>query len=247
MPIFSSSAPNSPRGAAPASKSQGAAPRARLKRPILAACGLAAAVWLWGWLSVDESGQPVSQTSDEPQAEIENLKPLLVRRDGQPLWEISARRVSFAADGASTLASGIERALLYRDGQPFLRLSAPRLRFSNHSSNLEATGGISATGPDGFSFQTARALWLSARQVVNCPKPATAWLRDFYFQTPRLSYNWQQGVLTCPDAVEVRMQGAVFRGKNLEATLKTRVVKLSGGVQLIFAPSAVAKVLPRAK
>lgn len=243
----------SPRGAAPASPGPGAAPRSRLsllrarrgawKRLLLAAGTLGAGVWLWGWLSVDESGQPVTQTLDEPQAVMEGAQPFIVRRDGLPWWEISARRVTVSADGSSTLANGVGKALLYREGQPFLRLSAPSLRFSKLSGNLEATGGVSATGPSRFSFQTARALWLNAAQTVICPKPATAWLHDFYFATPSLSYEWNRGVLRCPGAVEVRTEGAVFRGKNLEATLKTRDVKLSGGVQIIFAPSAVEKVL----
>lgn len=207
-------------------------------------CGmLAAGIWGWGWLSVDETGQPVTRTSDEPQAEIQGLTSFIVRREGLPWWEISARRVSVAADGTTTLATGIGRALLYRGGQPFLRLQAPRLLFSNLSNNLEASGGVSATGPNGFSFQTSSASWLSARQVVECPKPVTAWLREVYFQTPQLSYNWTQGTLRCPQSVEVRTQGAVFRGKNLEATLQTHQIKLSGGVELIFAPSAVSKVI----
>lgn len=246
-PLSSPPTSKTPRGAAPFPTGKGAAPRGRLKRFFWAAFALGVGVWLWGWLSVDESGQLVTQTSDEPQAEIVGLQSFLFRRDGQPLWEISARRASLAADGTSTLITGVERALLYRGGQPFLHLSAPRARFSNASSDLEASGGVSATGPDRFSFQTARALWRSATQTVDCPKPVTAWLRDFYFQAPRLSYNWDRGVLSCAQEVEVRTEGAVFRGKNLEATLKTRQIKLSGGVHFIFAPGAVRKVMASPK
>ncbi len=244
-PISSQPACQSARGAAPAPKGKGAAPRVRWKRFFWAGAGLLAAVWLWGWLSVDESGQPVTRVSDEPQAEIEGLKSFLFRRNGQPVWEFSARRAQVDAGGTSTLISGISRALLFRDGQPFLHLSASQVRYSNASSDLEASGSVNVTGPDDFSFQTARALWFNASQTVDCPKAVTAWLRNIYFATPRLSYNWTDGVLTCPQAVEVRTEGAVFRGKNLQATLKTREIRLSGGVQLIFAPSAVQKVLSR--
>ncbi len=228
-----------------------------IRRVFCLAAALGAGVWLWGWLSVDETGQSVTATSDEPQAEIEGLKKLILRRDGAPFWEISARRASVSANGTSTLATGVDRAVLFQGGNPFLHLSAPIVRFSNLSNNLEASGGVNAVGVDTngaeavgakrFSFQTARALWLSASQTVRCPKPATAWLRDFYFATPQLAYNWKNGVLTCPEAVEVRTEGAVFRGKNLEATLKTKNIKLSGGVQIIVAPSAVQKLISKPK
>lgn len=247
-PIFVPPASKTPRGAAPLPKGKGTAPRARWKRAFGSGAALLALFGLWNWLSVDETGQPVTQTSDEPQAEIEGLKSFLVRRsNGQAMWEFSARRITIAADGTSTLLSGINRAFLYRNGQPLVQMSAPRVRFSNLSNNLEALGGVNASGPDEFSFHTARALWINSAQIVRCPNPATAWLRDFYFQTPNLSYQWEQGVLTCPQSVEVRTEGAVFRGKNLRATLKTRQIELSGGVQLIFAPSAVNQVLKAGK
>ncbi len=245
MPPFPSQpASSSSRGVAPASPGPKAAPRFRLKRLILLAAGLGAALWLWGWLSVDESGQPVAQNSDDPSLEIEGLQSLMVRRDGKPFWEFSARRVTSNASGTTTTATGDGRAQLFRDGQPFLRVRAPRVRFSNLSSNLEASGGLSAVGPDDFSFQTSRAIWRNAEKIVDCPKPAVAWLRNFYFQTPRLAYDWKNGVLRCPQSVEVRGQGVVLRGKKLEATLKPRIVRLSEGVEMIFDPRAAKMGLP---
>ncbi|PQV65328.1 Lipopolysaccharide-assembly, LptC-related [Abditibacterium utsteinense] len=243
-PLPSRPASSSARGATPSIFGLGAAPRARLKRFLLLAAGLGAGAWLWGWLSVDESGQPVAQSSDEPSLEIEGLQSLMVRRDGLPFWEFSARRVTTDSSGTSTLATGGGHAQLFRQGQPFLKVSAPRVRFSNLSSNLEASGGVSALGPDGFSFQTARALWRNAEKTVDCPQAVTARLRGLYFQTPRLSYLWDKGVLRCPQSVEVRGQGVVLRGKKLEAILKPRIVKLSEGVEMVFDPRSTQVALP---
>ncbi len=244
LPISPRPASNPERGAVPAIFGLGAAPRSRLRRWFFTAAGLGAIIWLWGWLSVDESGQPIAQNSDEPLLEIEGLQSLLLRRDGLPFWEFSARRVATNAAGTITLATGDGRAQFFREGKPFLLVRAPKVRFSNLSSNLEASGGVSATGPDNFSFQTSRAIWRSFQQIVDCPKPVTAQLRGLHFLTPRLSYSWKNGVLRCPQSVEVRSQGVVLRGKKLEATFKPRIVKLSEGVEMVFDPRLAKITLP---
>lgn len=232
-----------PRGAASLFQPE-AAPRARLGRLALLALLVGVGAWGWQWLSTDEGGQPLAP-SDEPSLIIQNLNPLQVRgSDGLPLWEISARRVTVAPDNSATLAAGVDRGVLFRDGKPLLRLSAPLVRLSNPSSDLEASGGVSATGPDGFSFHTARASWLNDLKQVRCPQGVTAWLRGLCFQTPQLVYEWNRGVLTCAQRVEVRGQGFVIRGAKLEATLKTRQIKQSGGIEIIVAPGAVKKLSP---
>jgi hypothetical protein len=42
----------------------------------------------------------------------------------------------------------------------------------------------------------------------------------------------------------VRGKGVVLRGQKLEATIKTREVRLNGGVEMIFEPKAVNISLP---
>ncbi|HEX9997103.1 MAG TPA: LPS export ABC transporter periplasmic protein LptC [Abditibacterium sp.] len=238
------SLPNSPRGVAPLF-GLGAAPRARLRRWLGLAVGVGASVWLWQWVSTDDKGDPIAQKTDDPSLQIENLRSFLVRRDGLPLWEISAGRVAISADGNSTEALNVRRGTLFRAGKPFLQLSAPRVRLSKLSNNLEATGGVRATGPDGFSFQTARALWVQQTQMVHCPRPVEAQLKGLFFSTKRLSYNWKQEILACPTPVEVRAKGAVFRGANLEVDIKARRLKQTGGVEMIFAPRVLPISLPR--
>ncbi|MBW3635412.1 MAG: LPS export ABC transporter periplasmic protein LptC [Armatimonadetes bacterium] len=216
-----------------------------MKRLLWTGLSVGAAVWLWNWLSVDETGNPVSVKSDEPSVQIKNLESFLVRRDGLPLWEISAQNVSVAADGLTTTATRIGRGILYRDGKPFLNLAAPRLRFFRTTNDLEASGGVTATGPNGFGFQTPRALWKNREKTVACPQPVKAQLRGLHFATPNLSYDWDKGVLNCPQSVEVIGRGVVLRGQKLGATLKTRQVRLEGGVEMIFEPKTADISLPR--
>jgi LPS export ABC transporter protein LptC len=233
------------RGVASTLLGLGVAPRARLRRFAILALSIGVSVWLWQWVSTDDQGQPIAQKSEEPSLEVEGLQSFLVRRDGVPLWEISAKHVSMSADKQSTEASGVGKGTLFREGKPFLKLSAPRVRLSNTSNDVEATGGVSASGPDAFSFRTSRAVWMNRTQTVLCPKPVIAKLHGLIFETKRLFYNWDKGVLTCPEPVEVRAPGAVLRGQNLEATLKTRQIKLSGGVEMVFSPKAMKNPLTR--
>lgn len=218
---------------------------ARLRRFLLLAVSVGAGVWLWNWLSVDETGAPVTEQSGEPSLEIENLKSLLVRREGQPLWELSAKRVVVAPDGSSTTATGIGKGTLFRDGKPFIKLSAPQVRLSSLTNDLQASGGVVANGPNGFSFRTSQALWRNQRKIVDCPRPVVAHLKGLQFQTPRLSYDWDKGLLTCPQPVEVIGKGVVLRGQRLEATLKTRQIKLLGGAELVFDPDMAQVDIPR--
>ncbi|HEX8463358.1 MAG TPA: hypothetical protein VF627_01960 [Abditibacterium sp.] len=217
------------------------ASRLRLKRVFWVALSLGAGVWMWQWLGTDEKGEPIAEL-EGPILEVEGLQPFLVRRDGKPLWEISARRTTLEADGR--VATGVERGTFFRDGKPFIRFSAPRVRLTTATNDLEAMGGVSATGPAGFSFHTSRASWRQGEQIVDCPQPATAWLRGLWFQTPRLAYFWQSGNLSCPDAVEMRGQGIVMRGQNLVASTKTRQVSMNGGVRIVIAARVVKRTLP---
>jgi LPS export ABC transporter protein LptC len=227
-----------PRGVAPSPQGTGAAPRSCLRRLAVLALSVAAGVWLWQWVSTDDEGKPIAEQSDEPSLQIVNLQSFLVRRGGLPLWEISARRVEVSSDRQSTRASGVGKATLFREGKPYLLITASQLVLSNTTNDLEATGQVTASGPDGFSFKTSRAVWRNLTQIVKCPNPVTAKLRGVVFQTKQLRYDWNKGILTCPDPVEVRAPGAVFRGKNLEASLKKRQVRLEGGVELVFDPKA---------
>lgn len=238
-PVSSSNSVN------PSFPRRGLALLVRLRRFVVLAVSVGASVWLWNWLSVDETGAPITQQSGEPSMEIENLKSLLVRSHGQPLWQLSAQRVVVATDGSSTTATGIGKGIYFRNGQPFLKLAAPLVRLSSSTNDLQASGGVTASGPNDFSFRTSRALWRSQKKIVDCPTPVVAQLKGLQFQTPRLSYDWDKGLLKCPQPVEVVGRGVVLRGQRLEATLKTRQIKLLGGAELIFDPTVAKVDLPR--
>lgn len=204
---------------------------------ILTACALAFA-GLWHVLQDDE-GPSKASPDGEPSLIVDDLQRFVVRKNGVPLWEIAARRVVMAADGQSTIATGVDKGVLFRDGAPFLRLSAQRVRFANSSNNLSADGFVRASGPNGFAVQTPRAIWHHAAKKLECPNPVKAQIKNLHFQTPKLSYESEKGLLKCPQPVEVTTAGASLKGAKMEVQVKERIIKIKGGAELVFDPRVV--------
>ena len=200
---------------------------------VLAIFGAGAGLW---WVLQDTEAPAVPNAIAALLLNLRNLRSFIVRKNGVPLREIAARHVTLAADGSSTVATGVEKGILFRDGKPFLRLAAPRVRLDSPSNDLGADGGVRASGPDGFSVETARMRWHHLARQLECPSPVKAWVRDLVFQTARLGYDTTSGVFKCPEKVQVSAPGVSLSSARLAVHVKTRVVKLQGGVELVIDP-----------
>ncbi len=210
----------------------------RLALLALAAWGGAA---LWNWVTTESVEEKRAGDSSSP-LKIQALDSLVVRgKDGKKHWEVAADSAQVVDNGDAWLALGVSRGVLFRDGKPWITMRAPRVRYSNLSKNLDAVGGVTAQGPEGFSFATPQARWLDAKKLVEIPGAVRAKLREMEFSAPNLTYQWEKGELQSPGPVEVRVPGGVLRGSQLHANVNTSEVKLSGGTELIFVPG-VAKL-----
>ena len=187
------------------------------------------------WLNDEAPPAKTKQTYVSP-LQIENLRSFTIRKDGQKVWEIAAKTVALSDKGDMTIAQNVSRATFFREGQPFLHLKAPHVRLSNLTNNLEATGGVFASGPDQFSFNTPLVRWLNKTKLVQCPQNVRATLRAFEFDAPALIYSWNTGEVLCKQKVELRTEGAVLRSSMLKANVKSRKIELGGGVELVFDP-----------
>ncbi len=187
------------------------------------------------WLGDEAPPAKTKQTYVSP-LQIENLRSFTIRKDGQKVWEIAAQKVALSDKGDQTIAQNVSKATFFREGQPFLHLKAPHLRLSNLTNNLEATGGVFASGPDQFSFNTPLVRWLNKNKLVQCPQNVRATLRAFEFDAPDLIYSWNSGEVLCKQQVELRTEGAVLRSNMLKANVKSRKIELGGGVELVFDP-----------
>lgn len=229
------------------SPDEGGAPRsrsglsARYRRPACILGGLLAAVGLWRFITADDP-PPEIPVEHPVGIEVDNLKSMLVRRDGKRLWEISASHIRMAADGTQTVATGMHRGILYQDDKPFLIVSAPKVTLQNRSNDLIASGGLQVQGPDQLRLNTGRAQWVQAKQLLTCPKPVQGRMKSLNFAFPQLKYQVDKGTLSAPGPVEVSGQGLRLRGQNVRANIKSRVVEMTGGTELVFDPNRLPVV-----
>lgn len=198
---------------------------------------------LWIWVTTESVSEKRAGDTSSP-IQIEGLRSLEVHKDGKKYWEIAADSVKVVDNGDAWVARNVTRGVLFRDDKPWVSMKASRVRLSNLSKNLDAVGGVSATGPDGFSFATPQARWLDAKKLVEIPGHVEARLRDMEFSAPNLTYQWERGELQSPGKVELRVPGGVLRGARLGANLNTTRVDLSGGVELVFVPGVVKPPRP---
>ena len=205
---------------------------------------LAVAVWggwnLWNWVTTESVEEQRAGDSSSP-LKIETLDSFLVWKEGKKYWEVAANSAQVVDNGDAWLALGVSKAVLFRDDKPWITMRAPRVRLSNLSKNLDAVGGVTAQGPEGFAFSTPQARWLSAKKLVEIPGAVRARLREMEFSAPNLTYQWEKGELESPGPVEVRVPGGVLRGSKLRANVNTSEVQLSGQTELVFVPG-VAKL-----
>ena len=214
--------------------------RSRVGRVALLGVAAVGTYGLWNWVTTESVEEQRAGDLSSP-LKIETVKSFIVRKDGQKHWEVVADSAQVVDSGEAWLARGVSRGVLFRDDAPWITMRAPRVRYSNGSKNLDAVGGVTAQGPENFSFSTQQARWLEAKKLVEIPGAARARLRDMQFAAPSLSYQWELGTLQSPGPVEVRVKGGILRGQQMSANINTRVVKLGSQVELQFTPG-VAKM-----
>ncbi len=196
--------------------------------------GLVGTALLGSWAWRDDEIAP-AQREELPSYTMESPS-FTVRKDGARLWQFDAAQIEPSPDGTQTFARKLKNGILFRADKPVLHLSAARVRLENATNNVEASGGVQASGPNRFVVESSVVKWNYARKMLSCPESVKARLRDFRFQAPRLNYNWESGDLMCDAPVELLAPGVRLKALRLKASTKTRVLELGGGVHLSFDP-----------
>lgn len=195
----------------------------------LVGAGVSVLVIAWGFRD-----DAISPAAPEP------VPPLIaektrqtVRKDGKRLWQFDADKIELSPDGSQTFAHNVSNGILFRDDKPFIFLSARLVHLENNSNNVEASGGVTAKGENRFAVSSRIVKWNYAQKKLSCPSNVKANLREFTFDAPRLSYNWETSVLMCDSPVELKAQGVRLKGTRLKASTKTHLLEL-GGSELSF-------------
>jgi LPS export ABC transporter protein LptC len=192
-------------------------------------------VLLWRFLNASDDTAPPKPGIQA--VTVDHVRSLIVRKDGQPLWEIAADQIRVAADTSTTEVRNMTHGVVYRDGKPAVTVSAPIVQLKNGSNDLHASGGIQATSNDGLQIRTPAANWNQNAGEITCPQPVNAELKGLKMTLPRIRYVWNKHQLTAPGPVNVTGKGFTLRGARLRAQTDRRIVHLDGGAILTFDPN----------
>jgi len=218
--------------------------RSALRRVWLARLGtlgaVIVAVLLGRWAWRDDEMAPAPQ-APQPSFIMEHPS-LTARENGAKLWQFDAAQIEPSPDGSQTFAHHVSNGVLFRGDKPILHLSADSVRLNNTSKDVEATGGVKASGNDQFSVASTIVRWNYARKLLLCPAKVEAKLRDWTFVAPNLNFNWQSGELACNSPVELQAPGVRMKATSLIASTKNRHLQLGGGTEMSF---DVSKVRPQ--
>lgn len=203
---------------------------------VLVALGVWKGPALRRWLSDNDTLSKAPATA-QPSVVAEGAQRIVVRDTaGRKAWEFAARRIVVSPDKVYCTATDVSRAVVYRDGRPFLKLKAQQVRLNQQTRDLEATGTVDASGPDGLTVRTQHATWAHETQRLTCPGDVRATLRGMTITTKAALYDVRAGKLHCPQAIHVTAHHAHFEATNVVADTKTSKITFNQGVHLAIAP-----------
>ena len=191
-------------------------------------------VFLGRWLRDEDDSLPQpAKTADGPSIVAEGVERIVIRDKGRRVWEFAARKITITPDRMYAIATDMRQAILYRNDKPYLQLQASQVRLNQQTFDAEATGGVTASGPEGVKIRTERAQWSHQSRVLRCPATVEATLRGLTVQTRDVSYDMSKSKLNCPQKVEVQGKRFHLRGASATVDVKTRRVEFSGATEFV--------------
>lgn len=186
------------------------------------------------WLRDEDDAAPNQpKTAEGPSIVAEGVERIVIRDKGRRVWEFAARKITVTPDRMYAVATDIQRATFYRDDKPYLQLKASQVRLNQQTFDAEATGGVTASGPEGVQIRTEDAKWTHRQRLLYCPATVQAKVRNLTVQTRSVSYDMPQNLLRCPQAIEVQGPHVTLRGARAVVDIKNRRVEFDGGGELV--------------
>jgi hypothetical protein len=159
---------------------------------------------------------------------------LIVRENGVKLWELAAKRIDIAGDHGGAIATGVNRAVLYRQGAPSWTLQAGSVRLSGSSHDVDATGGVSAVGPQKLRLATRCAVWRPGKGTIECAQPISATGRGMKITAGAAYYDMKREELRCTGSVSVTTAYGQLHSPQARAQFRRGLVRFNGGVDIVI-------------
>ena len=94
-----------------------------------------------------------------------------VSEKGKRQWAFKATEVLDSPNGNTTRLNGLHDGVYYKDGKPYLRLRSGAALYNHATRQLDMSGGVEVSGPDGLRFDAPSLVWKSDTKKIVCPGP----------------------------------------------------------------------------
>jgi len=160
--------------------------------------------WIESMVRLPGNGLKGSQA--EPESIIENFEAIRTDAEGNPQYQLSARK------------------LRHYSGSSLTEMESPQfVHLGYQGSEVRAISDSATVSTDGNE--------VDLRGNVQIVRAATSELADMMLKTAHLKIDLEQDRLTSPGAVEISDNLMVARAGAMEYDAKTRVIKLTGRVK----------------
>lgn len=214
----------------------------RLRGAVAASC-VCAALALAAWFANrPEKLETPRDASEEPVIEAENARSIVVRENGQKVWEFSARHIQVEAGQMFATAQDVSRGVLWSNGAPLWKLKAQHVQLNQRTRDVDASGAIQADGPHSLQVRTRHAIWTHRAATLTCPERIDATLPNVRIQSGAASYEAKSDTLRCLNDVSVESRAASLWSPRAVAHPKTQSIEFQGGVDIVIHTRQVSQL-----
>ena len=200
------------------------------------------------WLTARRhgAGGPLPAPASTPPASQAIMRSSELRhtQQGKLAWKVLIDELKLSKGGSTIAAQGLREALIYDSaGEPTIRITAKRVQGDTSRRNFRMTGEVVVTSPKGFVIKTQTVDWVNDEQRIHCPEQVLMKDTNIVISTTGLDYLLRPDQVKCPNQVRMYSGNNSMVGGSLSYDVKTGVVDILDGVQLMINPQETKKVL----
>ncbi len=179
--------------------------------------------------------QPHSPPSETQQPGITVQRPVLKHMEkGRLAWQAQLRELHIAAGGQMIEATGLEEAIIYgKAGEPLVRLTADKITGQTGRRDFEVSGNVRVVSYRAAIITTDKLSWNQEQQLLSCPDAVEVKNEQAIIMTSGLDYFVAQDLVKCPGPVTMYAGENTVVGGNLEYNVATGNFRLEK-IQMVF-------------